>query len=195
MGVVIGVAKELSNDEIMQEILKGLEKYTNNNSDKYHSKIIKNFLKYFPKSNGRYYENSGILEFLEAFEHMINHNIITDYDFTTGYYLYMLGKNLGEILYENDVRPLIKSILGSNEIKNFGWFKISSTDEKEAYYVLANIWLNCVIIKRIKNIIEECDMKKYELNRVTCYSPETREIFREFREIWRRWRWSRNPEG
>jgi len=188
MGVVIGVAKELSNDEIMQKILEGLEEYTNNNSDKYHSKIIKNFLEYFPKDNDEYYENSKILEFLEAFEHMINHNIITDYDFTTGYYLYTLGKNLGEILYENDVKPLIRSILGSNEIKNFGWFKISSTDEKEAYYVLANIWLNCVIIKRIKNIIEECDMKKYELNRVTCYSPETREIFREFREIWRGWK-------
>jgi hypothetical protein len=198
IGVVIGVAEELSNDKyIMKKILDNLREY---NKDLYGFEIIGKFLKYLQKE-------SAISEFLKAFEYMINNNIITDYDFTTGYYLYTLGKNLGEVLYESDVKPLIKSILESEEIKNFGWFKISSSDknEKEKYYVLANIWLNYVIVKRIEKILGELgksnnnstqkdkntnknEMTAYKLNRVTCYSPETREVFRKFREIWRRWR-------
>ena len=185
LGVVISIAwkfsKDIKKDEKLRESLENINK----NCD---TEYIKKFIDYLPISENNNSENNkfDVFKFLDTFEYMINYNIIPDYDFATGSYLYMLGRNLGEVLYDSDVKPLIDEILGCDELPNFGWFKITdNNNDKKYHYVLTNILLNARVIERVYKIISS--KSEQDLIKHACSSSESREIYDEIRKIWGRY--------
>jgi hypothetical protein len=140
-------------------------------------------------------ERDKIANFIDCFENIFNDDFISDNNYGYEYFVYALGKDLGERIYDQELKNIIDYISSSDSIKCFGWFKIDSEDKSKSddapyydpYYVLLNQLLNVKCIERINELVnpQECNINK--IVSTMCYNNESTELIETIRNL--KWEW------
>jgi hypothetical protein len=204
MGVIIGIGEGFYYDFIKEEKILNNEELRNKNPKSPKQKVINEFIgllypnednndnkKYCDrdnsnKNNKKHYDsNNKIFRFLKSFEHILTHDLVPTYGFKESHYYYALGKDLGTDLHRRILKELIEKIRKDDKIPNFGWFKYTpnNNDEKFELYVLLNILLNNICIKRINDVLETSEDRAFKDIIKLCESVETMDIFKQMKEL------------